>query len=101
MENSIDGSPAGAPFARDDFSDATPISEITYSFNSPIFDIRELRIWNNAGGGLSDGQSIGSIETINFRDADGNIVHTETNVTLPGNGDPFICLLYTSPSPRD
>ena len=98
LANTHDGStaPTGStPFLQNfpgqDGQNTELISDLTYTFDTPVDGIAAIRIHNNAGNDYTDLQSIGEIETINIRDEEGNLLLSLSDVFVgdPTNGAPF------------
>jgi len=91
LANSYNGSSAGTPFSKNNFTE-TPISDIKYFFANQPNIVSSFLIYNNAGGDLTDGQSIGNIGTINVYSQSGSILLTVLNVDIPEGvaGNPFV-----------
>ena len=91
LVNSYNGSSAGTPFSKNNFTE-TPISDIKYFFANQPNIVSSFLIYNNAGGDLTDGQSIGNIGTINVYSQSGSVLLTVLNVDIPEGvaGNPFV-----------
>ena len=91
LANSYNGSSAGTPFSKNNFTE-TPISDIKYFFANQPNIVSSFLIYNNAGGDLTDGQSIGNIGTIKVYSQSGSILLTVLNVDIPEGvaGNPFV-----------
>ena len=91
LANSYNGSIAGSPFTKNNFTE-TPISDIKYFFANQPNVVSSFLIYNNAGGNLTDGQSIGNIGTIKVYSQSGAILLTVLNINILEGiaGNPFI-----------
>ncbi len=91
LQSTRDGTTAGPSFAIDNANDDGPISDVTYTYATPLDGVTSVVIWNNGGDVFTDGQSIGVIGQLTLRNSLGDVVFTTTNVAIPEGsaGDPF------------
>ncbi|MGC5702607.1 tandem-95 repeat protein [Pseudomonas sp. NFXW11] len=80
IATTIDGaSGANVPYYRD----AGPIAMITYTFSTPLNDLRTVQIFNNGGSNLGDNQAMGEIGTLEFFNASGGLITSTTAYYTP------------------
>ncbi len=92
LQNTIDGVVSASGFVA-----AEAVGSITYTFSTPVQEVTALNIWNNAGSGLSEGESIGQM-SFEFFNSSGDSIYANPSVSVPEGsaGDPWS---YALPTP--